>query len=82
MTATVVIGQATDIVELIAHEIEHIIEQLDEIDLASKATVPHSGVKALDHDGPVFETVRARVIGVRVAQEVRRGVEARRSFAR
>jgi hypothetical protein len=80
LKATVVIVQATHLVELIAHEIEHIIEQLDDIDLASKAAVPHSGVQTLDTNGPVFETVRARVIGLRVADEVRRAVEARRSL--
>ena len=36
-----------DHVELIAHELEHVIEQLDDIDLRTLAKVPSSGVQAL-----------------------------------
>lgn len=80
LMATVVIAQPADAVELIAHEIEHIIEQLDDIDLALKAAVPHSGVHALNSDGPVFETLRAHRVGLRVADEVRRPPARRSSF--
>lgn len=73
LRATVVIAQPAQFVELVAHEFEHIIEQLDEIDLPMKAALPHSGVQALDSDGPVFETVRAHRVGLRVANEFRRG---------
>lgn len=80
LTATVVINQVAAMEELIAHEVEHIIEQLDGIDLASKAMLRHSGVETLDHNGVVFETVRARHVGLKVADEVRRPLQARASF--
>jgi hypothetical protein len=56
-------------IELIAHELEHVIEQLDEADLAAVASRRNSGVKKLV--GGVFETVRASRIGLTVAAEVR-----------
>lgn len=57
--------------EVIAHEIEHVIEQLDEIDLASKAELSNTGVRAHDMPGRVFETTRALRAGQKVAKEVR-----------
>ena len=62
-------------VELIAHEIEHVIEQLDNIDLAATATRPGTGVHILSQ-GPVTggETTRAAKTGRLVAEEVRRTV--------
>ena len=77
LRATIVIAQPVHFVELVAHEIEHIIEQLDEIDLASKAALRHTGVEALDNDGRVFETVRAHRVGLRVAAEFRRSGDVR-----
>lgn len=61
-----------DPVELIAHEIEHVIEQLDGVDLASKAGVAASGVHSARAVDGAFETTRATRIGLRVAGEVRR----------
>lgn len=55
--------------ELVAHEFEHILEQLDGVDLAAWAG--RSGVYRVgsgDRDGP-FETERARQIGRVVAAE-------------
>lgn len=72
LIATIVIARTIDVVELVAHEIEHVIEQLDGVDLASKALRRDSGVHALHHEGAVFETTRARRTGLRVAEEVRR----------
>jgi hypothetical protein len=72
LIATVDIAQTVDVVELLAHEIEHVIEQLDGVDLASKARLPDSGVRAVRHEGVVFETIRARRTGLRVAEEVQR----------
>lgn len=72
LNATIVIAQTTDVVELVAHEIEHVIEQLDGVNLPSKAQVPESGVRAIDRDAGVFETIRAHRIGLRVAEEHRR----------
>ena len=58
--------------ELIAHELEHVIEQLDGVDLASKADAAMSGVKRGEAPEPAFETVRATRAGLTVAAEIRR----------
>jgi hypothetical protein len=71
MSATIGIGPLENQVELIAHELEHIIEQLDEVDLASRAALPDTGVHALEAGGTAFETARAVRVGLIVAQEVR-----------
>jgi hypothetical protein len=57
-------------VELIAHELEHVIEQLDDIDLRARARQPNSGVHATMGGGAVFETIRATRVGQQVAREV------------
>lgn len=58
-------------VELIAHEIEHVIEQLDGVDLRARASLPGTGVR-LCEGGGAFETIRATRAGLAVAEEVRR----------
>ena len=58
--------------ELIAHELEHIIEQLDGVDLAAKADADSSGVRRGEAPEASFETVRATRMGLTVAAEVRR----------
>ena len=68
LIASIDIFPLDDDVELIAHEIEHVIEQLDEVDLASYATRDESGVRLLPDQA--FETTRARQIGLRVTSEV------------
>ena len=68
-----------DLVELIAHEIEHVIEQIDGVDLAAGAGRPDTGISAVNAAGTAFETSRAARAGVIVAQEVR---DAARSAAR
>ena len=70
MVATVGINPHGNFTELLAHELEHVIEQLDEIDLAAKASVAHSGVRSCV-DG-TFETSRAVRVGSVVAVQVRR----------
>jgi len=70
-TAIVEVPAASSVqqAELVAHEFEHILEQLDGVDLAAWAG--RSGVYRLgasDGDGP-FETERARQIGRVVAGE-------------
>ena len=82
LLAHVTLGRTSDAMELIAHEIEHVIEQLDEVDLAAKAGMPDSGVHALHHDGIVFETIRAQRVGRRVAEEVRRPLPRHGWFGR
>jgi hypothetical protein len=71
LTAYVDIGPMHDTVELIAHEFEHIIEQLDGIDLAARAALPHTGVSAIGAVTDIFETKRAKLVGLKVASEVR-----------
>lgn len=58
-----------DVIELIAHEFEHILEQLDEVDLAAMAGRMGTGVR-LGPDGGQFETERAIAAGRIVAREV------------
>jgi Tol biopolymer transport system component len=64
--ARITIRRPTDSVELIAHEIEHVIEQLDGVvpgDLAGARST---------HDGEgAYESARAREAGLFVAREVR-----------
>ena len=56
------------LVELIAHELEHVIEQLDGVNLARMAQGP--GVTASgDERRRTFETARAQRIGLSVAAE-------------
>jgi hypothetical protein len=57
------------LVELIAHELEHVIEQLDGVDLASQIT---RGDTARSPRRGHYETLRAVTMGRRVAEEVRR----------
>jgi hypothetical protein len=57
-------------VELIAHELEHVIEQLDDVDLAAQAARAHTGVRTSGTAGVIYETTRAIRIGKKVAQEV------------
>lgn len=56
-----------DLVELLAHELEHVTEQIDGIDL--EALARGSG-QAVYHLGNAFETVRAREAGRAAAREV------------
>ena len=70
--ATVGIRPLDDPVELIAHEMEHVIEQLDAVDLRTLATVPTSGVRGCDCRDQGFETIRAIRAGRAAAEEVRR----------
>jgi hypothetical protein len=70
LIATVEINPYGDFRELLAHELEHVIEQLDGIDLAAKAIVARSGVR--NSVGGTFETSRAVRVGALVALEARR----------
>jgi hypothetical protein len=69
--AVVSIAACARITELIAHELEHIIEQLDGVDLPVKARLRASGVRRVnDQSFSAFETNRAIAAGLRVAREV------------
>jgi hypothetical protein len=70
--ATVAILPIDDHVELIAHELEHVIEQLDEVDLRALAGLRSSGVQRCQGREEAYETVRAIRAGRAAAAEVRR----------
>lgn len=69
LEADVEVGPLADPTLLIAHEFEHIIEQLDGVDLQALAERAGTGVRADPKSGH-FETERAIAIGRRVAREV------------
>jgi hypothetical protein len=68
LTASMQVEPSNRAAELIAHEFEHIIEQLDGVDLAIKARLHSTGVRRVA-DLDAFETRRAIVTGLRVARE-------------
>jgi hypothetical protein len=69
LNATVRLTGQGDLVELIAHEFEHILEQLDDVDLAAMAGRLDTGVRAVSNDRH-FETDRAIAVGRMVSREV------------
>jgi hypothetical protein len=56
-----------DMVELVAHEMEHVCEQIEGVDLRALASLRGSGVYDV---GGHYETQRAIAVGLRVAHEV------------
>jgi hypothetical protein len=70
LTAFVDIGLFENTEELVAHEVEHIIEQLDGIDLPARAALSNTGVTEIGYD--LFETTRAQRTGLKVVSELRR----------
>jgi hypothetical protein len=72
LTAIIDIGPLQNTEELIAHEFEHIIEQLDGIDLAARAALPHTGVTEIGYRAATFETTRAQRVGLKVISELGR----------
>jgi hypothetical protein len=74
--ADVQVGTLGDMTLLIAHEFEHIIEQLDGVDLSAMAARTGTGVSVSSRSGH-FETQRAIEAGQRVAREVSRLVARR-----
>ncbi len=68
--AEVHLPPSTDHAELLAHEFEHILEQIDGLDLRRLARVKRSGVYQLEY--AVFETDRAQMAGRLVRAETRR----------
>jgi hypothetical protein len=69
--AAIDIFRANDNIELIGHEIEHVIEQLDEVDLRGRAKLRDTGVHWLSAGSHMFETKRAVRVGLSVAGEIR-----------
>jgi hypothetical protein len=76
LDAEVEVGLFGDVALLLAHEFEHIVEQLDGVDLAGMAARPGTGVRTDPRTGQ-FETDRAIAIGRRVAREVSRDATRR-----
>jgi hypothetical protein len=74
--ADVQLGTLGDPILLIAHEFEHILEQLDGVDLPAMAARASTGVVASSRSGH-FETQRAIEAGQRVAREVSRVIARR-----
>ena len=66
LTADIEIAELAQAIELIAHEFEHVIEQLDDVDLEALAK---TGQARRMRDG-AFETNRAAAAGLQVAGEV------------
>lgn len=64
--ARILLAPNVDFVELLAHELEHVVEQIERVDLAALA---RSGLASRDAAG-VFETARARDAGRAAAREV------------
>jgi hypothetical protein len=62
-------GGDGELVEHLSHEIEHVLEQLDEVDLAEAEAAHIHGVSA-SGKRTAFETRRAVVVGRQVAAEV------------
>jgi hypothetical protein len=70
LRAVVDLPVSRDFAELLAHELEHVVEQIEGIDLAKRAARGDRGVWATGPNS--YETVRATRIGRHVAREVRR----------
>lgn len=76
LEADVEIGLFGDVTMLLAHEFEHIIEQLDGVNLVALADRAGTGVRTNPRNGQ-FETERAIEMGQRVAREVTRAAARR-----
>ncbi len=72
LSAHIAIAPLNDVIELLAHEFEHVIEHLDGVDLAALAALPRTGVHQQDEMHAAFETVRATYIGRKVTAELGR----------
>ena len=72
--ADVHLRPSSDHAEMLAHEFEHILEQIEGLDLLSLSRVKGSGVREVEY--AVFETDRAQAAGEAVAEEVGRAVRA------
>jgi hypothetical protein len=75
VAAHIFLYPSADAVELIAHEIEHVLEQLDGVDLEAQVG---SGNVWKRQDG-AFETRRATEAGLRVPREVRERSKANKN---
>ena len=72
--ADVHLRPSSDHAEMLAHEFEHILEQIEGLDLRTLSRVRGSGVREVVY--AVFETDRAQAAGEAVAEEVGRAFRA------
>ena len=72
--AEIYLPQFDDAIELLAHELEHVIEQLDGVNLREKTRRAGRTASLIHQDG-VYETQRAVHTGRTVAQEVKDGAK-------
>jgi hypothetical protein len=79
MQAVIEIPISPDMVELLPHELEHVIEQLDGVDLVALAAAGTDGVSEVDPR--IFETARARAAGRAVIRELFGGTDPALSTA-
>jgi hypothetical protein len=70
LTARIQLTRFDNFVELLAHEIEHVIEQIDGVNLAAGAGNSDTGIHSVASGAVMFETERAGRVGLSVAQEV------------
>jgi hypothetical protein len=70
ITADVHLPASNGLIELVGHEFEHLLEQIEGLDLRRLARVKGSGVH--EREGRMFETDRARAAGRVVAAEMSR----------
>ena len=68
MRARIELPNATELTELLAHELEHVLEQLEGLDLRALAGRRGQGVAEVQKG--LYETARARAAGLQVYQEV------------
>jgi hypothetical protein len=68
VTARVMVPYSRQVTELIPHELEHIIEHIDGLNVKREAS--RSGTDAYDAGGGRFETVRALRMGRQARQEL------------
>ncbi|HUP40024.1 MAG TPA: hypothetical protein VM115_07890 [Vicinamibacterales bacterium] len=79
IVADVHLPPSNGLVELVAHEFEHVLEQIEGLDLKRLARVKGSGVHELE--GRVFETDRAQRAGRLVIAEMERAVRPANDLA-
>jgi hypothetical protein len=72
LRAQVVVPPGADFIELLAHELEHVVEQIEGVDLAASVR----GRQGTQDLGGFFETVRARDAGRAAASEVDEALRA------
>src|SRR5262249_52805761 len=70
-TATVEVFIGAELTQMLAHELEHVIEQIDGVDLRRLAQQGLDGVRKSGEE--LYETARAVAAGKRVASEVAAG---------